>query len=318
MKRYFSIAICSLLFIAAALWPQIVAESCRSGMSICARSILPSLFPFFVLCGMMSRMGLADSLGRMIAPLARKLYGVSGAGATALAVGLTGGYPMGAAYIAQLRRQELISADEGESLLAFCNNSGPAFIIGAIGSGALGSGKMGIYLYFCHIASALICGLFFRRKPQSDKESPSPAAAMTLSQALPPAVRSAVSACFNVCGFVVSFTVFTALLDIGGYFSRICSALGRSSGMGSAFFRAALTGILELGSGAAAVQLLSPSPLVLALAAAMLGWGGLSVQFQTRAVLDDCDIKGALHLAGRLISASISMLLAYCFSFVVL
>ena len=53
------------------------------------------------------------------------------------------------------------------------------------------------------------------------------------------------------------------------------------------------------------------TPHNLALAAGVLGWGGLSVHFQTLAVLAGSKIKGALHLTGRLISASVAAVTAY-------
>ena len=40
------------------------------------------------------------------------------------------------------------------------------------------------------------------------------------------------------------------------------------------------------------------TPHNLALAAGVLGWGGLSVHFQTLAVLAGSKIKGTLHLTG--------------------
>ena len=49
----------------------------------------------------------------------------------------------------------------------------------------------------------------------------------------------------------------------------------------------------------------------LAAAAGLVGWGGVSVQFQTLALLSDSSTKGALHLAGRLSSALLSFCLAY-------
>ena len=70
------------------------AESCRRAMRLCSELIVPSLFPFFVLSSLLSRMGLAQMLGKLLSPLGEKLFGVSGTGITALAVGLTGGYPM--------------------------------------------------------------------------------------------------------------------------------------------------------------------------------------------------------------------------------
>ena len=50
---------------------------------------------------------------------------------------------------------------------------------------------------------------------------------------------------------------------------------------------------------------------MLALAAFLLGWGGISVQFQTLAVLAESKITGALHPAGRLMSAGFGAVLAY-------
>ena len=77
------------------------------------------------------------------------------------------------------------------------------------------------------------------------------------------------------------------------------------------FVKAMLTGLLELGSGTAAMQGLRPCPASFALSAFLLGWGGLSVQFQTLSVLAESKIKGTLHLAGRLLSAVFAAMTAY-------
>ena len=63
-----------------------------------------------------------------------------------------------------MERRGSITASEGERLLGFCNNSGPAFIIGAVGSGVFGSVKIGLLLYAVHILSELAAGLFFRKR----------------------------------------------------------------------------------------------------------------------------------------------------------
>ena len=43
----------------------------------------------------------------------------------------------------------------------------------------------------------------------------------------------------------------------------------------------------------------------------MVGWGGISVQFQTLALLADADVKSAPHTAGRFLSALFSFLITY-------
>ena len=42
-------------------------------------------------------------------------------------------------------------AGEAELLLGFCDNCGPAFLLGYVGSGILGSSRAGAYLYLVHV-----------------------------------------------------------------------------------------------------------------------------------------------------------------------
>ena len=50
-------------------------------------------------------------------------------------LGVTGGYPLGADAVARLRRSGALTREQAERALAFCNNSGPAFLVGAAGVG---------------------------------------------------------------------------------------------------------------------------------------------------------------------------------------
>ena len=295
------------------LVPERAIGACRSALSLCGRLIIPSLFPFFVLSGLLNRLGLPEILGRMLAAPAARLYRISGAGASALLIGLTGGYPTGAAYIADMEQSGTVSTAEGERLLAFCNNSGPAFIIGAVGTGAFASVRAGLFLYAVHIASALITGLFFRGKSCPEESEPSLFLLDTVSpaQALSSAVRQSVSSLLNICGFVICFSVLISLLDGYGSFSMLCGVLSRLFGWELHFSRSLLTGVLELGNSVGAMEGLSCTPANLALAAGILGWGSLSVHLQTISVISDSHIKGTLHFAGRLISAAVSAVTAY-------
>ncbi len=305
--------ICTLCALAALISASSeVMSSCRYALTLCAELIIPSLFPFFVLSILLNRLGLPAFLGRVTAPLAQLLFGVSGAGASALIMGLTGGYPLGAAYIADMHRSGAVSTDEAEQLLGFCNNSGPAFIIGAVGAGVFSSAGVGLFLYCVHILSAVLTGIILRNGSWtgSGRTQP-PDSVLPFSQALPSAVKQALVSILNVCSFVVCFTVLTGLLDADGFFSLAVGRIAASTGWEMHWVRSLLTGFLELGSGVGAMRGLAVSPINLAMAAFVLGWGGVSVHFQTMALLAGSEIKGALHPAGRLISASIAAVLAY-------
>lgn len=285
--------------------------ACREALEMCAWLLIPSLFPFFVLSGFLNRVGLPGLLGRLLAPFAVRLFGVSGAGASAFVIGLMGGYPAGAAYIADMERSGSITAREAERLLAFCNNSGPAFIVSAVGLGVFGSVRCGLILYGIHVFAAFLTGLVFRAKQPCTEIQDTQLDSVDPALALVGAVRQAVASALSVCGFAVCFSVLLRVLDAGGMLSLLCAWVAARMGFEPRFVRAMLTGLMELGSGAAAMQGLTPCPESFALSAFLLGWGGLSVQFQTLAVLAESKIKGTLHLAGRLLSAVFAAVMAY-------
>ena len=226
-------------------------------------------------------------------------------------MGLVGGYPLGAAYIADMRRQGLVSLEEAERLMGFCSNSGPAFLVGSIGAGVFGSARLGVGLYIIHVLAAAITGLFFRVDGKCRGNAP--AAPRESGGALIESVRQAAQSILSVCGFIVCFCVIIGLLDAHGIFSLLAGQLAQITGLELHAARAALSGFLELGSGIGSMRGLAVSPANLAIAAGIVGWGGVSVHFQTYAVLADSDIKGGLHLAGRLINCAVSATLGYIF-----
>lgn len=291
-----------------------VISSCRYALSLCCELIIPSLFPFFLVSILMNRLGLPRMLGRLTSPLSRRIFGVSGAGGTAFFMGLCGGYPLGAAYIADMYENGSVSRSEGERLLGFCNNSGPAFLIGAIGTGLFSSIKAGLYLYVVHILAAALTGIVLRvlsgvePEQQAPQNNASPAA---FSLVFTETVKQAVVSVLNVCGYVICFTVLVGLLDADGFFSLITGRLSWLSGAELHWVRAFLTGLLELGSGIGQMRGLALHPMNLALAAFLVGWGGVSVHYQTMAQIAGTGLEGRYHFAGRLMSGSIGAVLAY-------
>ena len=293
--NYIALAVTLSALGALLLCSQAALESARAGLALCAQMIVPSLLPFFI--------------GRWLSPVTQNLFGIGGAGASALLLGVTGGYPLGADAVARLRRSGALTREQAERALAFCNNSGPAFLVGAAGVGVFHSAGYGLLLYGVHVLSAVIVGMLFA--PRSGgflPEDRSQIAAVSLSQALPEAVRSAVRAVLTVSGFVVTFSVMTGVLDASGLLPALVGTSAARLGLELHFARALCTGVLELGTGIGAMQGLMPTPGNLALAAFLIGWGGVSVHCQTAAVIAGTDIKSARHTVGRLLHGAISAL----------
>ena len=299
--------------------PAEAVAGAKRGLAVCAGVIVPSLLPFLILSGLLTGLGLPRLLARPLGPLFGKLFGVSGAAAAPFLLGLTGGYPVGAASAVELVRRGEIDAEEGGCILPFINNTGPAFIIGAAGSGIFGSAALGLMLYLSHILAAVAVGLLFSlgKRRREERKAETDFVFRSLAEILPESVKSAVTATLNICGFVVFFSVLTAMLDRVGLFSGIAGAIAVRTGLELRFCRALLAGILELGSGVSAMSGLTATPLNLALASFVLGFGSLSVHCQTLAAVSGTDIKTARHFAGRLLhgllSAGITLLLCTFF-----
>ena len=147
MERIKNLLLSLLLALFAAallLRPVAAASAAREALALCLKSVLPSLFPFFVLSSLLVAGGGAAALGRALEPMMRPLFRLGGAGAGALVLGLVGGYPVGARTAAELHRRGALSRSEAERLLGFCNNAGPGFILGVCGGTVFGDARAGL------------------------------------------------------------------------------------------------------------------------------------------------------------------------------
>lgn len=270
----------------------VAGEAVRRGLTLCVRSVVPALFPYFVVSGLFTSLGFAEGVGRRLAPVTEHLFGVSGAGASALFLGLLGGYPVGGRTAGQLYRAGRLEKDEAQRLLAFCNNAGPSFILGVVGLGCFQSLRAGVLLYVIHALSAVLVGVLQKKKGRPRRSAPRPLSPP--EKILPAFIRSvqdSAGAMVRICGFVVFALVVQALLaELTGITHP--AALG---------FIELTGGVVRLGS--------SPSDFVWA--ATLLGWGGLSVHGQTAAVLAGTGLRMDRYFLGKLLQAAVSAVLAY-------
>ena len=157
----FSLGI-GLMILSLLLLPKQSVSAAGDGVQLCLNVILPSLFPFFVLSTLCVDSGIIRALGTLMQPLMAPLFRVGGCCAGAFLLGIIGGYPVGARTAISLYESGQCSRDEAERLLSFCNNSGPAFILGVVGAGIFSSSKAGLWLYGAHVAASILVGIVFR------------------------------------------------------------------------------------------------------------------------------------------------------------
>ncbi len=301
-----------LAVFALLLWmPGEAAEGARQGLSLCAGVVVPSLLPFLILSALAAALGMPAVLARVCAPLF-SLLGIPPVCAAPLLLGLTGGYPVGAAALAELVRSGALSPEEGARRLPFCNNTGPGLIVGFVGAGVFGSVRAGLALWLCHALAALALAALGGGRLSKAPTPQNAAPPEGLAAALPKSVQSAALSMLSICAYVVFCSVLTGLLRASGLFSSLAAALcSLFRGAEMRFFTALLSGLLELSTGIGAMRGMPPTPLNAALAAFLLGFGGLSVHCQTLCAVSSAKIKCARHFAGRIVHGFISALLAF-------
>lgn len=293
-------------------WPGAAASAAKSGLLLCGDLIIPSLFPFFILSTLTVSLGFSSLLGRLLEPMMQPLFHQNGTGASALVLGFIGGYPVGAKTVCSLYQERLCTREQAQCLLAFCNNSGPAFIIGGAGIAIFQSARAGFVLMAIQILSALLVGMLFRPKKKerlSATHPPAPAQGKSVAKCVTESVGQSATATLNICAYVILFNVMIQLLDSCGALD-FCEALLSFSHCPAAWQKGLLAGILELSNG---ISALTNTPSALIPTAFLLSWGGLSVHCQTLSLLQGCDLNFHSYLLGKLLQACISAALACLF-----
>ena len=280
-------------FLSIVLMPELAGDGMRSGLLLSARAVIPSIFPSLVLTDLLFSCDtsvIEKTVGRVFS----RLFRVSERGAVAWIAGLLAGFPVGAITVANDVRAGRLSKDEGEYLLTFVTNTGPAFLVGGVGLGTFGSVRVGWTLYLLQIPVSIIVGLLFRpRAYQKERRS------VHESRRNPDFVSAVVRAsdnCVRIAGFVCFISVFSALLS-----RFLCNGLPT----------VIVSILLEVGNGALkAAGLASPIPAI-PLAAFTVCFSGLSVVCQSIAALSGTGIRIRRFLAGKTIASLIGFLLSF-------
>lgn len=288
------IAVCLLLL----TYPHAMATGISRGLSVCSTVIIPTLYPFMLLAGLLANSPLCRQPHRFIRAATARLFGLPGCCGAAILLSLVGGYPAGAIAMAQLRARGQITEEETRRMTAFCVNGGPGFIISTVGAGLMGSVQAGVLLYVAQIAVSIGIGILLGRHHRQTRDR----AEAVLPPRKPTAqvVADTCAALLTMCGFVVLAAAGLALAEGCGLTRGVAAALNTDTAVVSAVFAA----VTEVSCGCIAVAgggLLTPLWLSLT-----LSWGGLSVQGQLAATLPQEKVIGLHFWRWRLLHGAVS------------
>lgn len=258
----------------------------KAGLELCLQTVIPSLFPFFLLSQMLLG-AFSGTAMPLLRPLARGC-GILEGMESILIPAFLGGYPVGAQCISRSYQAGYVSRKEARHMLAFCNNAGPSFLFGIVS--AMFSRRSAPWLLWgIHIGSALLWGYLTASKGPDKSAS---FVAQTVS--LPQALNGAIRVMGTVCGWVILFRILITFCQ--KWFLR---AIPQE-------IQVLMMGLLELSNGCCALRNITDEKLRFLICSGILSFGGCCVLLQTMSVVGELGIKS--YLTGKLMQTIFSIL----------
>ncbi len=275
-------------FILLLLDPESVMASGKKAVELCLNIIIPSLLPFFVISRLILKTGTIHLISRIFKPVIKPLFNLPGQAAFPLITGWFSGYPAGAKYTADLYDNGLLTKQEAQRLLAFCNNSGPLFIVGAVGTGFFNSPRVGMILLVCHLLASISVGIGYgllSRIRGSTRETIKPDDTQVRvsfsGHMLTDAILDATKVLLQISGTIIFFAVLVQTLETAGIFAWVGNILPEK-GVYTETLKALVAGSLEITYGLFLLSTSAGIPMYLKilLTALLCGFGGFSVHTQ--------------------------------------
>lgn len=305
-----------LLFFAGTLaFGKGYSYAVTNGITLWAATLLPSLFPYFFITALLTSLSVTVKSANKFSPLTEKLFKTGGLTGYAFFVSALSGYPVGAKTVADLKKRGLLSEAEAVRASAFCSTPSPMFLIAGIGELTFKNRVFGVCLLACCLLSAVITGITFSLYKRKEKPSERIIYSGNSSASFYDAVYSSVISVLVVGGVIVLFTLITEVLKDLGIISpieRLIGLFSESENVKSGVSE----GLLECTGGLKKLAQDGIGFYSLPIAAALCGFGGLSVIVQSAVHLKSAKIKIAPFLAAKIEEAVLCFIFGILLSFI--
>ncbi len=292
-KMLLTVTLCTVFITCLVVYPSGSSAGVISGLKMCSSVVIPSLFPFTVTAIFIFKLGIVDKISNFVSHPAQLIFKMNGQEFCVFVMSCIGGYPVGAQLIANLYKENKISRNRAEKLLSCCINSGPSYIILAVGVGILSSKSLGYLLFASSLTAsvliAILVGILYKNDTV-DKNTVSKKADSSISDIFVDATYDATSSMIKICSFIILFSAVQGLIDDIITNKTIKSAI--------IFFAEITNSIISGNKNIFAISFL-------------LGFAGLCVHLQIIAICKDLKIKYLRFLIFRILHGALSAGITY-------
>ena len=301
--RNIIIIICSLFFLVnLIIYRNLVFDTVGFSLNIWITSLLPALFPFFIVSDILINYDVIKYFPKVIRNSIKYLFNVSDNGLVIILLSMLSGFPSNARNIKNMYLDKKITKEEGEHLLYFTHFSNPMFILGTIPL-ILNSNKISKYILISHYLANIILGICLRKynRVNDSNNSNYKEDKHNFGLVLTTSIRKSLDSVLSILGTLTVFLIISTLLINFFNLDNTSSLLIKS-------ILELTSGLKELGS----YNLLNKYLLIIS--SCILSFGGLSVHMQVINELVDTDISYKNYFIGRILQVVLSLGISYLIS----
>ena len=296
MKRKTILLSALLLFLLCLLllFPMLSLEGVKSGLILWGLTLVPVLFPFFLVTGLM-----------------KIFFPASDTPFFYVALGILSGYPVGASLLSTSENPKIRS----DFYLGLISNPSPAFLLTFVAGHTLSLGSKKIYFYLLILISSLLGNLIANHFLSPVYPVPCKSKILEKKNVSPTRAKTEETQISIILDNVLWGSIVT-LLKIGGYvmlFSIIARFLLLIP-IKSEFVHIILSGVFELTTG---ISLLGNSSLMttqkIVPAALLCSFGGLCSVLQIQSVIGGSGLSIFNYMIRKLLSSVVAVILAFVF-----
>lgn len=320
-KNYLISILISLFIVIFILNLEISINAVISGAKLCFYSILPTIFPFSVVCNLLISYDGISLYSKLLGPLFCKPLKLSKVCSFSLIASIICGYPLGAKYSSYLYENKYISKKEYIRLINIATNCGPLFILGAVSVSLLGSIKYGIILLIGNYLSLIVIGLLTIKNSDENSKAadciPNNVQNNSFGDNFREAISNALNTTLSVCGFILIFSVIINILQNSTALTNCLSNLENILHLPGNLLSSLLLGSVEITKGCQIVSSLQFNiHLKLAIISFLCSFSGLSIIFQCFSFIGKYNVSMIKYTSRKLLQGIISFIITFAASYI--
>ncbi|MBD7914102.1 sporulation integral membrane protein YlbJ [Clostridium sp. Sa3CUN1] len=264
-------------------------ESAINGAKLVLYAILPTIFPFSVICNLLISYDGISLYSKILGPLICKPLGLSKNSSFPIIASFICGYPLGAKYASDIYNLGYIHKDEYERLLNIASNAGPVFILGSVAVAMLNNIKYGYILLIANYLSCIIIGMITKKntKNKTNKfENKISFKESNFGDNLKLSMENAINTTLNVSAFVIIFSVIINIIKSTTLISAAFSFLENLFRLPTGLIYNLFLGSIEFTNGCKLISTLNLSiSLKLSIISFILCFSSLSIIAQVSSIV---------------------------------